>query len=357
MTLAIVAAGWLAGWVLLWRLPRLPAAAGAPDPGRLAVVIPARDEAATLPILLESLRHQSAPPAEVVVVDDSSSDGTAGVAVALGARVVEAGALPPGWAGKAWACHVGTAATAADRLVFLDADVRLAPDALARLAATDAGGLVSVQPFHAVERIAEHASAIPNVVALMASGIGAIRPARRPRLAFGPCLSTSRRDLAAAGGFGAVRDEVLEDAALARRYDAAGLPVRCFAGGATIRFRMFPSGGRAIVQGWSRTLAGGVHLARPLPSAGTALWITALLAVTVDAVRSPGPVVALAWAACAVQLWWLQRQAGSFRWWSAVAFPVLVTVFVALFAWSAFAWWVLRRVTWRRRTLAVRPRA
>ena len=89
----------------LRTVPRRPGRrASAPS---VSVVVPARDEAATLPTLLRSLRRLETPVAEVVVVDDASRDATAAVARDAGATVVPVEGPPDGWTGKAWACHVG----------------------------------------------------------------------------------------------------------------------------------------------------------------------------------------------------------------------------------------------------------
>jgi len=148
----LAAAAWvylLAGHGGFWRTDvRLPAQAGAPDPGRwpsVAAVVPARDEAAILPETLPTLLAQDYPGAfSVVLVDDASTDGTGAVAAALataasgepgppgpgvsmdGAVFTRAGTVstragavlrviggsppPPGWAGKVWAMAQGTAA-------------------------------------------------------------------------------------------------------------------------------------------------------------------------------------------------------------------------------------------------------
>ena len=123
---------WLLGWVLLWRVP-VPAGA---DPTRppVSVVVPARDEEANLVVLLGSLVPQVGPGDEVIVVDDQSSDATVEVAHAGGAVVVAAPSLPSGWAGKQWACHTGAERATNDILVFLDADTRIEPGGLDRIA-------------------------------------------------------------------------------------------------------------------------------------------------------------------------------------------------------------------------------
>ena len=353
-SIAFVVAGLLAGVVLAWRLPGLRTPTRPTRATRsVSVIIPARDEAGNLPALLASLAQQTMAPLEVLVVDDGSTDATAAVAAAGGARVITAPPLPPGWAGKPWASHLGAGAAAGDVLVFLDADVRLAPDALARLAPPAADGLLSVQPFHEVHRPYEQLSAFPNAVAVLASGIAAVRPSRRPGVAFGPCLVTTPTALAAAGGFEAVAAEAVEDIALARAYERTGQSVTCVGGGATVRFRMYPDGPGALVQGWGKNLSGGARRARPLPLLGTVVWVCAAVAISLEAVQADTPWTVAAYAAFAVELAWILRRLGSFRWWAAAAFPVPLLAFLGLFAWSLVQRVVRGEVTWRGRQIPV----
>lgn len=134
---------WSLGWPLALRRPTLPSvspgasalagpAAGGPPPRPgPTVLIPARNEADTLPHLLTALTRQSLPPQEVIVIDDHSEDGTAALAASFAAvlplRVIPSAPLPPGWCGKPWALHQGVAACQGDQLVFLDADTEPGP--------------------------------------------------------------------------------------------------------------------------------------------------------------------------------------------------------------------------------------
>jgi 4,4'-diaponeurosporenoate glycosyltransferase len=352
-TAGLVLAGWVAGTLLLWRLPT-PARSGAGvDPREVTVVIPARDEAHQLPGLLGDLAVQSVAPARIVVVDDGSTDGTAAVARAGGADVVDAGPLPEGWVGKPWACAAGVA-TATEVVVLLDADVRVVPEALDRLLAEHEQrapeGLLSVQPFHQVGSVVEHASLLPSVVAIMASGIAEPRPADRPGLAFGPCLVTTRTALAAAGGYQAIRGELLEDAALARRMEAVGRPVAVLGGGSTVSFRMFRTPAD-VVHGWTRILAGGAAGARFLACTGAVLWVAALVAVVLCLVH-PTAIVGGAYAVSALQVGWASRRVGSFHPLSWVFFPVPLVAFVVLFAGSIVQRLRGRPARWHGRAVA-----
>ena len=362
-TVALTVAGVLLGFVLMANI-RTPSGRGATT--SVSVIIPARNEERTLPRLLESLADQSLAPHEVIVVDDSSTDATAEVAAAAGARVVRAGSLPEGWVGKPWACHVGSLHASGRALVFLDADVAVAPDGLERIVATwergAAGGLLSVQPFHTTCRAYEQLSAYPNLMSMMASGAFVPGRSRFSPVAFGPCLVTSAAAYRSVGGHEAVAGEVIEDVHLARTYGQAGLRVETLAGGSAISFRMYPGGLRQLVDGWTKNLAGGPRLVGAVPLVASVAWMLASVAAATNAGRA---VVALAttgdvrweavalWALVAAQAAVLLRRIGSFRWWAAPAFPLLVAGFVALFVRSALHRAVHRTVTWHDRTIAV----
>ncbi|PZS10281.1 MAG: hypothetical protein DLM70_00680, partial [Chloroflexi bacterium] len=94
--LVLGAAALLAGRLAGRNYRRLPLASSEPRAGNhsVSVIIPARDEAKTLPLLLESLARLSPCPAEIIVVDDGSSDGTGEVARGFGALVVRIETIP-----------------------------------------------------------------------------------------------------------------------------------------------------------------------------------------------------------------------------------------------------------------------
>ena len=362
--LALVVVGWCLGWWAFGRQlpvdrigPGRQRTSGTPG-ARVSVVVPARNEAVSLPLLLADLAVGRPEGAEVVVVDDHSTDGTAELAAGFDfVRVVAAPPLPPGWTGKSWACATGVAAATGDVLVLLDADVRVDPGALDRvLAERDRlGGLVSVQPWHTAVRRYERLSALFNVVALMGVGSGSRRPCRG---AFGPVLVTSRHDYDTAGGHRTVRSEVVEDLALASAYRAAGLPVAVRTGERSIRFRMYPDGVRSLVQGWTKNFVSGAGSTAPLRLGAIVVWITSLgatVGVAADALSNDLPwwAAPLVYVGFVAQLRFMFRRTGDFGTRTAIWYPALMAVFVVVFARSTWRTYVRRSVVWRGRSVPV----
>ena len=331
---------WLLGWVLSWHLPLLPRGSVQGQPS-ISVLIPARNEAGTLPNLLASLGQQHQQPLEVIVIDDHSSDGTAAIARAAAGRlplkVIAPPPLPPGWCGKTWALHHGVQTSLGEVLVFLDADTEPEPDLLGSLVALQQrlGGLVSVQPFHRTEQPYEQLSLLFNLVGLLAVPLGP-----GCGVAFGPAMTTSRHDYDRSGGHRAVADKVVEDWFLGHCYEQAGLPVSAYIGCGQISYRMYPGGLRDMVVGFDKnfaTAAGEVHwpwmLAVVLWLSGLfwAAWCLPASLLGWPMLGDPSPLSnGLIYAAFALQLAWITRRVGSFRW-IPLIFPVPVLFFLGVF--------------------------
>jgi len=339
---------WAVPWFLLWRVatPRSAATAASPF-ARTVVVVPARNEAANLAVLLPSV---SAAGVDVIVVDDHSSDATAEVAAAHGAHVVEPGPLPDGWTGKAAACAAGARAAVergADRIAFLDADVVVEPGGLDRVLAEHdrAGGLVSVQPWHDVRRPYEQLSALFNLVALLS--VDAFTPFGRrvrPTGAFGPCLVVAAGVYERSGGHAdpSVRGAVLDDVTLARAVQRVGGRTTVLGGRGSLRFRMYPEGLSQLLEGWTKNFAGGAAGTRPLTMVLVAAWISGLLSA---------PSFPPFYVAYALQLLVLLRRVGGFHPLTALAYPVPLAVFLAVFVRSLVLTFVRHEVRWRGRTI------
>lgn len=249
---AVVAARFARG-----RRRRPPLAAGAPRrAGSVSIVIPARDEEARLGPCLEALRDVDA---ELLVVDDCSTDGTARLACALGARVVAGTALPAGWTGKAWALQQGLEVAGGDWVVFLDADTRPQPGLIdALIEAAEPFDLLTAAPRFvctgAGERLLHPAMAatIPYRVGPM--DVDGWQPSPRRAIANGQCVVVRREPFRVAGGWGSVRANLSsEDIALARALRTAGWRLGFVDAADLLEVRMYESA-RDTWTGWGRSL-------------------------------------------------------------------------------------------------------
>lgn len=220
-------------------LPRtLPSAADGMR-GRVVAIIPARNEAEHIAQAVASLLGQRwAGELQLIVVDDGSTDDTAGAArraaadAGAGARLtlLPGAPLPPGWSGKLWAMAQGVAAAERlepDYLLFTDADIEHASDSVAALvtqAERQRRDLVSVMVRLSSATWAERCL-IPAFVffffKLYPPRWIAMRGARTAGAA-GGCILIRPAALARAGGLQTIRGEIIDDCALAARVKASG---------------------------------------------------------------------------------------------------------------------------------------
>lgn len=355
------AALWPLGYLLLGRIALLPGAGPSLPARKISVIIPARNEAARLPRLLESLRHQTLSPHEILVVDDHSEDTTAEVGRGWGARLIASKPLPAGWTGKTWACHQGAAAAAGDVLLFLDADTVVLPEGLARMsrAYSRAGGAVSVQPYHEMERPYEQLSAVFNLTQMAASQAFSIlgRRVRRQRL-FGPVMWIGADDYKRAGGHAAVRGQRVENFALSDIFAEAGLRVNAYAGRGAVHFRMYAEGLPALVRGWSKSIRAGARGSSIAVVIGTVAWLTGalgtarhLLTAAFAGAWGEAAGVGVGYALYAAQLFHLLRQVGRFTLWTALLYPVPMGFFALVFLGSLAPRAFRPAARWKGRTL------
>ena len=354
--LIIPAIGWLSGWALLARVkPCRPAPVQAGLAQKLTVIIPARNEEKNLPRLLASLTSQPGPPAEIIVVNDASTDRTAAVAGEFGATVADAPPLPAGWRGKTWACRHGAALARGEWLLFLDADTWLEPGGLPAVLAefSTAGGALSVAPLHRVRAWYEQFSVFFNLI--MPAGTGAftvLGDHLTPRGLLGQFLLIEAAAYRRVGGHSAVKGEILENFRLAEILRAAGVPLRCRGGRGVAAMRMYPQGWREMMDGWGRGFASGAGKT-PLPLLLLAIcWLSGLaMAAGALPLAREAPVHGLVYALYAVQVGWLMRRVGAFHWATALLYPAPLGFY--FFVFSRSLWRAVRKkpVAWKGRVI------
>jgi glycosyltransferase involved in cell wall biosynthesis len=255
--------------LLTWRSPpKVPVISW------VSALVPARDEEQTIGDCVRAL--QAEPFAEILVYDDGSTDRTAEIVLELARHdprieLIRGEPLPAGWVGKVHACHQLARRATSEKLLFVDADVRLLPGATGALDAVGAD-LVTALPLHEIGTVGEgmvmpllhlsYVSWLPMVL---------VRAMPDPRVlaANGQLVLVTRRALDAVGGFERIRGAIVDDMALGRVMKEAGLEVAFVPGDQLAVCRMYRSGGEAW-RGFSKNLYPG------LGSIPLALFVAAL---------------------------------------------------------------------------------
>jgi hopene-associated glycosyltransferase HpnB len=219
---------------MFWRLREVETAAE-PAAGRVAVVIPARNEAETIGRTIESLIGQDlSGPFHIFLVDDHSDDGTAACAGRAAGpdrlTILQAGPAAEGWTGKLWALAEGVAQAESfqpDYVLFSDADIVHAPDSISNLVArAEAGGyeLVSYMVKLECETLAEK-SLIPAFVFfffMLYPPAWTSDPRHSTAGAAGGCILMRWTALTRIGGIAAIRGQLIDDCALAKAVKKTG---------------------------------------------------------------------------------------------------------------------------------------
>jgi glycosyltransferase involved in cell wall biosynthesis len=260
----------------------------APAVASVSAIIPARNEETVIAACVESLAGQK-EIAEILVVNDQSTDDTASVARRLmekipNLRLLDTNELPDGWVGKNYALWTGVQRATGAWLLFTDADAIHTPDSVARaleLARETGAVLVSFSPEQITETWYEKAL-IPFIYLRLAKQFSYEQvndPNSRSAAANGQFLLIRRDVYDALGGHSSIAGEVLEDLALAIRAKSAGHRIWFGSGKGIVRVRMYRSFG-AMWQGWKKNLyrlMGGTRWALIRELESSLPWISLLL--------------------------------------------------------------------------------
>ena len=246
MSLFLIAVLACAAWGYLtlgrggfWRADQCLGDAPAPaEWPEIAAIIPARDEAETIAAAVEALLASDyRGRLTVIVVDDSSTDGTVDIARRAAERmpkgddrafeIAAAADLPEGWSGKMWAVNQGLAraleaAPGARYMLLTDADIVLTPDALRRLTAkAETEGLALASLMARLDARGRWGGLLIPAFIYFFQKLYPFPRANDPyddmAAAAGGCMLVRAEALEAIGGVAAIREALIDDCALARR--------------------------------------------------------------------------------------------------------------------------------------------
>jgi len=242
--------------------------------------VPARNEERRIAPLLTALDGDPQVD-EVIVVDDESTDGTADMARAAGARVVTGRPLAAGWIGKPWALQQGLDAATSDWVITLDADVVPHPGfvgSLVEAVTAEGWDVLTVGPRFVVGRAGEqllHPAMLATIVYRFGAPTGTVHGARA--MANGQCLIAQRRRLLELGGFAAAAGHLTDDIALVRALTAGGAKIGFLDGSHLVQVDMHDSAAE-VWREWGRSLPMGDATPAAQQAADLAIvWLTQAL--------------------------------------------------------------------------------
>ena len=351
----------------------------------LSVVIPAFNEEQNIEGCLTHVLMSERPCSrwDVIVVDDQSSDNTVKIAeqaivTVAGAdqpvaTVLQAGPRPKGerWVGKNWGCCQAMEQVNSEWVLFIDADVTLAPDAIRRAlhqSINENADLFSLAPRLTCGCLAEW-MVQPIMASLLGLGFPILEandPASTVAFAAGPFMLFRRDSYDAIGGHRALAGEVVEDLALARRIKEGGFRLRYVLGIDAVDLQMYANL-QALWEGWSKNWFLGLDrsISKSLGAGGVVLlmftlpWLLVPASLTMACLSSQDQILWLSDAGLgliailmqlSVRLWTRARFSVPLRhWWLMGVGGMIIGLIAPTSVWKSLTG---RGWTWKGRSLA-----
>jgi glycosyltransferase involved in cell wall biosynthesis len=224
------------------------------------VLIPMRNEEENVEGCIKSvLNSELLETSKIYVLDDGSTDETGALISQFEVEKLNGSELPAGWLGKIWACHNLAQAGTGKYLVFVDADVRLHPYAIASaITKMNKFGWDFISPYprqiagSLLEKLIQPLlqwSWLASVPLRMAEKF----PNRSMTIANGQFFVVRRSAYEASGGHGAIPNEVLDDLELARLLVSKGFKGGVADGSAVASCRMYKSNSQ-LIDGYTKSL-------------------------------------------------------------------------------------------------------
>ncbi len=340
-------------------------------PADLPIIIPARNEEERIGETLEALRADDDPRLRVFVVDDSSTDGTAGIVQQHADQdpritLLSAPEKPPQAFGKPWVQHWGAEQVVKDpdtTILFLDADVVLTPGTaggLVRAFEQEQAGALSVVTQVTYESLIEEMFVPPFWTAVGAMySVPKVHDEHAPDAFLnGQAIVIKKRTLDDVGGWIAMDGCVLEDVGLAHKLKAKGHRLRLAQGRDMVKTRMYRSF-EEIREGFGKNAVALVKSPAKAAFVGVFGLLVSLLpwlATGLAALSGRPDVLAVAlggWAVVFASQMWLRTKLAAPRW-PVLVIPICYAGFCYVQCLAAWRAWRGGEVTWRGRRYAAR---
>lgn len=353
--------GLICGFLLLQKIPKLPQNKLDIANIKISIIIPARNEQKTLPLLLTDLKKQVLNIHEIICVDDNSTDDTLRIIKDFGVKYVKVRSKPSDWTGKTWACQKGAEKATGDVLIFIDADVRMDSHGIYRLMCEHVkqGSVLAVQPYHKVTYFYEHFALFFNLVGVAASG--ASMPWIKKKIGlFGPLIVMRKSDFNQIGGYYHVRKSVIEDVALGAFLNKKGIQFKLLVGDHNLSFRMYQNF-KELFLGFTKNFASGATSTPPFILILTISWIQSMTAWPVTIARalysanSNKLLLALImYTIICLHLLFITKKIGSFKKRYVLIYPLFLCFFHIVFLYSLYLKICKKKVKWKGRDISLK---
>jgi hopene-associated glycosyltransferase HpnB len=346
------------------------------DFGDVAVLIPARNEAAVIAVTLRALSRQG-PNLRVFVIDDESTDSThetcehlrhelaapAPGAFPLDIEVIRGAALPAGWGGKLWALEQGRTRAARPYTLLLDADIELSPGilgALRRKAEESGARLVSIMALLRCSSVWERLLVPPFVFffKLLYPFARVNADGASTAAAAGGCILIETPVLHEIGGFAAIRAALIDDCSLAACVKSNGHQIWLGLSHAVVSRR-----GYANLDGFwqmvARTAYTQLRYSLALLLVVTAIMVTIFVGPFIAPWFGGGPLawtLSLAAVAAMAAAYFPTVRFYRLHWGWVFTLPIAGVLFLAMTWSSALSYWRGVRAEWKNRAYAVSSR-
>ena len=364
LTLIVLAAWVLAFFRTIVNLALIPRLRRDERPAReplVSIIIPARDEARVIERTVRAFLAQTYPHFELIVVNDRSADATGAILRSIEDErlvVIDGEEPSAGWLGKPWALHQGSRHAHGEILLFVDADVIYAPDALRAAVATfeqRRPALLTLLPFFELHGFGENAS-----MPMLALTCFTFLPTWLSNRTRGVALAIGggtgnlvlRDAYDAAGGHEALKDSVVDDVGLARLIRRSGGLTIVVRGDDLIALRMY-HGLREVIEGFTKNsfaVAGRNYVVAFLFAAGCLVFhlVPYILALTSDRISIATVVVITATRLILFRS--LRYRLDN----ALLLHPIMAAIWLWIFVRSTWLTGVRRKLLWRGRTYDAR---